>query len=362
MKSSIRTRRTRRSLGALLAATSLAVLAACGGSSSSDDTGSDASDDATPVTIDGTSITVYSGRSEALVQPLIDEFTAATGVTVEVRYGDSGELAALLLTEGDASPADVYFGQDAGALGAIEDAGLFATLPDTTLSLVDPAFRSVNGGWVGTSGRARVIVYNPELAPTPPASLDELLNVQWKGKIGFAPTNASWQSFVTALRVLRGEDGAEKWLTGFAANEPVAYEKNAVVRDAVNSGEVALGLSNHYYLYEKIKAEGADAVVAKNHYLRDGDAGSLVNVAGAGILATSGNVAGAQAFIDYLLSRAGQEFFANTTFEYPLITDVAPYEGLPSLEELNAPTIDLADLKTLEATQELLARVGLLTK
>lgn len=362
MRSSARTRRTRRSLGGLLATTLLVVLAACGGSSSTDDTSTDASDDATPVTIDGTSITVYSGRSEALVQPLIDEFTATTGVTVEVRYGDSGELAALLLTEGDASPADVYFGQDAGALGAIEDAGLFATLPDATLSLVDAAFRSVNGGWIGTSGRARVIVYNPELAPTPPASLDDLLNVQWKGKIGYAPTNASWQSFVTALRVLRGEDGAEKWLTGFAANEPVAYEKNGVVRDAVNSGEVALGLINHYYLYEKIKAEGADAVVAKNHYLRDGDAGSLVNVAGAGILATSANPAGAQAFIDFLLSKSGQEYFANVTFEYPLIAGVPPYEGLPSLEELNAPTIDLADLKSLEATQDLLTRVGLLTK
>ena len=362
MRSSARTRRSRRSLGALLAATSLAVLAACGGSSSTDDTSTDTNEDTTPVTIDGTSITVYSGRNETLVQPLIDEFTAATGVTVEVRYGDSGELAALLLTEGDASPADVYFGQDAGALGAIEDAGLFATLPDATLSLVEPAFRSVNGGWVGASGRARVIVYNPELVPTPPASLDDLLNVQWKGKIGYAPTNASWQSFVTALRVLRGEEGAEQWLAGFAANEPVAYEKNAVVRDSVNSGEIALGLSNHYYLYEKIRAEGADAVVAKNHYLRDGDAGSLVNVAGAGILASSANPSGAQAFIDYLLSREGQEYFSNTTFEYPLVIGIPSSPEIPALGDLNAPAIDLADLKTLEATQELLARVGLLTK
>ena len=352
----------RRSLGGLLATASLVVLAACGGSSSTDDTSTDASDDATPVTIDGTSITVYSGRSEALVQPLIDEFTATTGVTVEVRYGDSGELAALLLTEGDASPADVYFGQDAGALGAIEDAGLFATLPDTTLSLVDAAFRSVSGGWVGTSGRARVIVYNPQLVVTPPASLDELLNVQWKGRIGYAPNNASWQSFVTALRVLRGEDGAETWLKAFAANAPVAYEKNGVVRDAVNSGEVAMGLINHYYLYEKIKNEGAAAVVAQNHYLRDGDAGSLVNVAGAGILATSRNASGARAFIDWLLSDAGQRYFSDRTFEYPLVTGIAAFSELPPLGELNAPAIDLADLKTLEATQELLARVGLLTK
>ncbi|MGA0065061.1 MAG: iron ABC transporter substrate-binding protein [Ilumatobacteraceae bacterium] len=363
MKTGIARRRAWRALGAALAMTTVTALAACGGSSdTTSDTASDTSvADEAPV-IEGTSITVYSGRSETLVQPLIDEFTAATGVTVEVRYGDSGELAALLLTEGDASPADVYFGQDAGALGAIEDAGLFATLPETTLSLVDPAFRSVNDGWVGTSGRARVIVYNPELVPTLPTSLDDLLNVQWKGKIGFAPTNASWQSFVTALRVTRGEDGAEAWLTGFAANEPVAYEKNGVVRDAVNTGEVAMGLINHYYLYEKISKEGANAVVAKNHYLRDGDAGSLVNVAGAGILATSANPAGAQAFIDYMLSQGGQEYFANTTFEYPLVAGVPTSVEIPALSELNAPAIDLADLKSLEATQELLVRVGLLTK
>jgi len=318
--------------------------------------------DTAPVVLEGTSITVYSGRSEKLVQPLFDGFTALTGVTVDVRYGDSGELAALLLTEGDASPADVYFGQDAGALGAIEEAGLFATLPDPLLSRVEPAFRSATGGWVGTSGRARVIIYNADLVPTPPASLDDLLDAQWKGKIGFAPTNASWQSFVTALRVLRGEDGAETWLTGFAANDPIAFEKNGVVRDAVNSGEVALGLINHYYLYEKIKAEGPDAVVAKNHYLRDGDAGSLVNVAGAGILATSTNAAGAQALVDYLLSETAQSYISSSVFEYPLAAGVTAYADLPTLKELKAPAINLADLKSLEATQELLVRVGLLTK
>ena len=363
--------RLRRVATAALATAVIALVTACGGGSSStadttadtsSDTIADTTSDTAPVAIDGTAITVYSGRSEALVQPLIDEFSAATGVTVEVRYGDSGELAALLLTEGDASPADVYFGQDAGALGAIEEAGLFTVMPEATLSLVSPAFRSATGGWVGTSGRARVIVYNPGLVATPPTSLDDLLDAQWKGRIGFAPTNASWQSFVTALRVLRGEDGAEKWLTGFAANDPVAFEKNGVVRDAVNSGEVALGLINHYYLYEKIMAEGAENVVAKNIYLRDGDAGSLVNVAGTGILATSQNPAGAQAFVEYLLSKNGQEYFANKTFEYPLVAGIPQYEGLPALDDLKPPTINLADLKSLEATQELLVRVGLLTK
>lgn len=306
-------------------------------------------------------ITVYSGRSEELVKPLLDQFSEATGITVEFRPADSGELAAQLITEGEASPADVFFSQDAGALGAVEAVGLFAPLPESTLSVVPAAYRSSNGMWVGTSGRARVFVVNPTLAPDPPTTIDELLDPQWNGKIGFAPTNASWQAFVTGLRVIRGDDGARTWLEAFAAQEPVAYEKNSVVRDAVNSGEVAIGLVNHYYLFELIAAEGADAVVAVNQYAAPGDPGGLVNVAGVGVLSSSDNPNAALALVEYLLSVEGQTFFAQTTFEYPLRAGVATAEGVPSLDTLSPPEIDLGDLASLEATQELLSDVGLLT-
>jgi iron(III) transport system substrate-binding protein len=347
----------RTSLHAAAILVAIAALSACGGG---DSTSTNETSDANG-TIGG-SITIYSGRSEELVKPILDQFADETGVQVELRAGDSGEMAALIMTEGDASPADVFFSQDAGALGAVEEAGLFTDLPETTLSLVDPAYRSASSKWVGTSGRARVMVYNPELVTELPDSIDDLVDPSWSGKIGFAPTNASWQSFVTALRVLRGEEAAREWLEGFAANKPVAYEKNSAVRDAVNAGEVAAGLVNHYYLYEKIAAEGADAVVAKNHYFTKQDPGSLVNVAGVGILASSDNSAAAQALVDYLLSTTGQTFFSETTFEYPLIDGVAPAEGLLTLEEIDPPAIDLSDLKSIEATQELLADVGLLTK
>jgi iron(III) transport system substrate-binding protein len=351
--------RLARRLAVLVAAT--VAFTACG---SDNDSTSDTTTGDTAATEAAGSITVYSGRSEELVAPIIEDFTAATGIDVELRAGDSGEMAALLLTEGDASPADVFFSQDAGALGAVEDAGLFAPLPDATLDLVDPAYRSTQGNWIATSGRMRVLVYNPDLVADAdlPATIDDLLDAAWKGKIGFAPTNASWQSFVTALRVLRGDDGARTWLEGFAANEPVAYEKNGVVRDAVNSGEVSVGLVNHYYLYEKILAEGADAVVAKNHYFKNQDPGSLVNVAGVGILASSDNAAAARALVDFLLSAEGQTYFAEKTFEYPVASGVAPFADLPTIEEVNPPAIDLADLKSIEATQELLSSVGLLTK
>jgi len=342
-----------------------AALAACGGSSSSESSSASATastiDDAT-ATPTGT-ITVYSGRTEKLVKPVIDRFTAATGVTVELRAGDSGALAAQILTEGKASPADVFFSQDAGALGAVAGAGLLRTLPAKgLLDVVDPAYRATDGTWVGTSGRVRVLVVNPTLAPNPPKTIDDLLAPAWKGRLGYAPTNASWQSFVTALRVLRGEEGAKTWLTAFAAQQPKAYEKNGAVRDAVDKGEIAIGFVNHYYLYEKIAAEGAAKVVAKNVYLAPGDPGGLVNVAGAAVLASSDNAVAAQTFVRFLLNEESQSYFATTTFEYPLRTGVPQASDLPTLASLRPPKIDLADLESIEKTQELLTSVGLLTK
>lgn len=326
------------------------VLGACGNSTSTDNTASE----------QDTSVTVYSGRSEELVKDLYALFTTETGITVDARYGDSGEMAALLQTEGSSSPADVFFSQDAGALGAVESS--LQELPDATLAAVDSQYSAASGKWVGISGRVRVIVYNPALAPTPPNSIDQLIDPAWSGKIGFAPTNASWQSFVTALRVLRGEDGAEKWLTAFAANKPVAYEKNSAVRDAVNDGKVSLGLVNHYYLFEKIAAEGADKVVAKNQFMAAGDVGGLVNVAGVGILSSAPHKSAAQKFVDFLQSETAAEYFRTKTWEYILTNNAAQAEGLPSLSELQAPSINLSDLKSIDVTQELLQKVGLLTK
>ncbi len=333
----------------------IAALTACGGSATTSDTTTASETE----NING-EVTLYSGRSEELIADLLTEFTSSTGIKVNARFGDSGEMAALLLTEGSSTPADVFLSQDGGALGAVRDSLL--ALPETTLDKVDAKYRDTNGKWIGVSGRVRVIVYNPDLVDAPPTSIDELSDGKWSGKIGFAPTNASWQSFVTGLRILRGEEGAKSWLESFASNKPVAYEKNSAVRDAVNSGEVALGLVNHYYLYEKIAAEGAEAVTAKNQYIGGGDPGGLVNVAGVGILANAKNTSAAQAFVDFLLSTNGQEYFRDKTFEYSLVKGQPQAPELPALEDLGSPAIDLSDLSSIEVTQELLQEVGLLTK
>lgn len=306
-------------------------------------------------------ILVYSGRSEDLVAPLFEKFTADTGVGVQVRYAGSGELAAQLLTEGDQSPADVFLSQDAGALGAVSKAGLFAPLDTETLAAVPAAYSAADGTWVGVSGRARVVVYNEQLAPTPPDTIDGLLAPQWQGRIGYAPSNASWQAFVTGLRVARGDAAAEEWLRAFKAQNPRPYENNVALRDAVNSGEVALGPTNHYYLYELIAADGPDAVVARNQFMAPGDPGGLVNVAGVGVLKTAKNAAGANRFAAYLVGPAAQQFFASETEEYPLVDGVAPAADIPALSELQPPAVDLSRLEDLEATQELLVQTGLLT-
>ncbi len=312
---------------------------------------------------DADSITVYNGRSEDLVGPLLEQFTADTGIVVELRSGSSGELSAQIITEGDASPADVFLSQDAGALGALTKEGLLDALGADLLDRVPAQYQADDGTWVGLSGRVRVVVYNPNLVAEAPDTIEKVVSGEYAGgKIGFAPTNASWQSFVTGLRVLWGEDRAKQWLEQFAAQDPVAYEGNSQIRDAVDAGEIEIGLINHYYLYELIAEKGEENVTARNQFMAPGDPGGLVNTAGAGILVSSEKKDQARQLIDYLTGTKAQEYFATQTWEYPLVDGVPQPEGLPSLASLQPPVFDLSDLDSIAETQALLADVGLLTQ
>ena len=309
---------------------------------------------------EGETLVVYSGRSEELVKPIIDQFGEEFGVTVEVRYGDSAEMAALILEEGDASPADVFFSQDAGALGALSQEGLFAELPEDILGRVDSRFSDPEGMWVGISGRARAVVYNTETVSEAdiPASILDFTNEEWKGRLGWAPTNASFQAFVTALRVERGDDVAREWLEGMVANDIAVYEGNTPIVQAVIDGEIDAGFVNHYYLL-RMEAEAGEDLPAENFIYSNGDPGALINVAGAGVLA-SGEQDLANAFVGYLLDTEAQQYFAEETFEYPLIEGVEGDPGLVPLEEIETPDIDLSDLADLEGTLEMLTDLGIL--
>ncbi|HSF87144.1 MAG TPA: extracellular solute-binding protein [Acidimicrobiia bacterium] len=327
----------------LLMAVAVAVLAtACGG------------DDAT--------LTIYSGRSEDLVAPLIADFEEASGLDVEVRYGDSAELAATILEEGDNSPADVFFAQDPASLGAVALDGLFSPLSDSITGHVPAAFSDDNGLWVGVSGRARVVVYDTtkvdpaEFPPTEKGFTDPI----WEGRLAVAPTNGSFLAFVAAKILIDGEAATLAWLQGIAANNAPTYPRNSVIVAAVDDGEVETGLVNHYYLFRRIAEEG-EGVVAANHFLSGGGAGSLVMPAGVGILDSSASRESAERFVEFLLGEEAQRYFAEETFEYPLAAGVTPDPDLPPLTTLNPPPISLSDLATvLDRATDLVAEAGLL--
>lgn len=307
-------------------------------------------------------LTVYSGRSEQLVAPLFEQFTKETGIAVQARYGDSAELAAQLVEEGAASPAQVFFAQDAGALGAVAAAGLFATLPGSAATAVPDAYRATDGTWSGVTGRARVIVYDPQQVPAAevPKSVLELTDPRWRGKVAIAPTNASFQAFVTAMRISLGNDATRQWLEGMVRNDAQSYEKNGLILDAVDAGQMTLGLINHYYWYEKAAEVGAGKMRAQISFTKPGDPGSLINVAGVGILGSAGNNAQAAEFVEWLLSPETQRWFVANTYEYPLLPGVAAAQGLPPLDSLQGPDVTLADLDSLPETLAMLEDVGLL--
>ncbi len=294
--------------------------------------------------------------------PLFAQFTAETGIEVAARYGDTAELAAQLIEEGDASPAQVYLAQDAGALGAVEAAGLFAPLPESIATAVPAAYRSPDGAWTGVTGRARVIAYDPQQVPEAdvPQSVFDLTDSRWKGQVGIAPTNASFQAFVTAMRVSQGDDVTRTWLEGLVANDAQSFEKNGLILDAVDTGQIQLGLINHYYWYEKAAEVGADAMRAQIAFTKPEDPGSLVNVAGVGILTGAADNPNAASFVEWLLSPATQQWFVDNTYEYPLLPSVAAAEGLPPLDSLRGPNVPLAELEDLPGTLVMLEEVGLL--
>lgn len=308
-------------------------------------------------------LTLYSGRNEELIGPIIQRFTEETGVQVRVLYGDTAGIANQILEEGANSPADVYLGQDAGALGALARAGVLRVLPSDILERVPDQFKSPEGYWVGVSGRARVLVYNPQrvtsLGLELPASILDLTDPAYAGQVGWAPANASFQSNVTALRVLLGDDVAEDWLAGMIANGAVSFgSSNTNLNMAVANGEIAMGITNHYYMF-RILAENPNAPIAQ-HFFPAGDPGSLLNIAGAGVLTTSRQPGLAQRLLLYLLGTEAQQYFADSTYEYPVIDGIAINERLTPLSEIEAPQLDLSDLNDLQTSLQLIEESGAL--
>ncbi|WP_445000290.1 iron ABC transporter substrate-binding protein [Halomonas mongoliensis] len=307
-------------------------------------------------------LTLYSGRGESMVEPIISQFEKNTGISVAVRYGDTAQLAVLLQEEGSRSPADLYWGQDAGAMGALSKAGLLAALPEDIYEGLPGIYTSETGNWVAASGRARVVAYSPERAGDDelPESVFDLTDERFEGRVGWAPTNGSFQSFITAMRVEHGDERTLEWLEGMKENGAVTFRNNTTQVQGIADGEVDFALVNSYYLPRFL---GSDAEFpVEQAFFADGDIGNLVNVAGIAVLESSSNQEAAVEFVRFLLSPAAQQYFTGNVYEYPVTRDVIQNPVLEDFDRLLevSPQIDLDDLEDLEGTLRLLREAGLL--
>ncbi|MBI2861497.1 MAG: iron ABC transporter substrate-binding protein [Chloroflexi bacterium] len=312
-----------------------------------------------PAPAQSKTLTIYSAREEALVAPIIDQFEAASGLDVKVKYGANPELVAAIMEEGQNSPADVFFATDAGALQTL--AGSLAPLPKDVLDRVPSQMQAPDGRWVSISGRARVVVYNTNKLKESdlPDTIMAYTDPKWKGRIGWSPVNGSFQTFVTALRVSKGEEAAKQWVQGIVANNPKAYSNNTGIVEAVSKGEIDIGFVNHYYLF-RFLAERGESFPARNYYFKNGDIGGMMLANGLAVLSTSKNQENAHKFASFLLSQVGQQYFTSKTYEYPLVTGVATSPLLPPLEQLKLYEIDQIKLGDTQGTLKLLRETGVL--
>lgn len=333
----------------------LLTAAACG------DSDSDSTASSTGNSADAGPVTIYSGRTENLISPILEDFTAETGIEVEVRYGQSADLALLIEEEAAAGKvqADVFLSQSPGSIGLLEAAGRLAPLPSEVLALVPENVRDGDGRWVGFSGRQRVMVYNPELVTEAelPDSVFDLTDPAWKGRIGIAPSNGSFQDFVTTMRATEGDEATAQWLEAMVGNDVVSYANNNAIVSAVARGEVDAGLVNHYYNHQFLAEDPSHP--ARNHQLASGDPGATLITTGAAIPEGAANPEGAAELIAFLLSERGQRYFADQTFEYPLATGLAPSGQVPPIDFTDAD-IDVAGLGGgLTATRDMITGAGL---
>ena len=355
-----------RRLMALIAVCCAAIgLAACG-SSGSVGAGSSTADSVTsrtPISLtpDG-NITVYSGQHEQTVKSLVSAFEAKTHIKVKVRNDDEAVLAQQIIQEGSRTPADVFFAGNSPALDALDAKGLLAHTAPQTLAAVAPESSPTSGDWVGVTARATVLAYNTTKIQTSdlPSTVLDLSKPMWKGKLGIAPSETDFQPLVTAIMQLKGLPTTTAWLKGIKANGKI-YPDNEALVAAINRGDVQAGVINHYYLFRLRDEIGASKIHTALHYFPAGDAGSIVNISGAGQLAASHHPGSAQAFLAFLVSKQGQEIIARSeSYEYPLGSGVQTAKDLRPFKDFGTPVLTIAQLGNGQQALKLMQQVGLL--
>ncbi len=315
----------------------------------------------------GTSVTVYSGRSENLIKPVLDAFACESGTTVQVRWGSSTDLALLIDTEGSRTDADVFISRSPGPVGFLESKGLLGSMDNSVLNLVDDGFRGAEGTWIGFSGRKRVLVHNTQTVPSVelPSSVFDLTDPKWKGRVAVPATNGSFVDWFTVFRDQYGNERATQWLSDMVDNDARYYPNNVAIVEAAARGEIDMGLVNHYYNYRLASdaAAAGETHNAANYDLDDQDIGSLLIITAATMTSNVEDKDAAQSLISYLLSAPAQTYFTTRTFEYPLAAGVQPNEVLPPLAALSIGSVDFDALGGgFEATEDIIQQSGILSQ
>lgn len=326
-------RRRGRTLFAFVAGMAAALaLAACGASSSAG----------------SATITLYNGQHPQTTAALVATFERQTGIQVKVRNGDEDDLANQIVQEGSASPADVYYAENTPALQFLQNKNLLASVRAMTLAAVPARFNSPEGDWVGVSARVSGVVYNTSLLRQNqlPSSILDLARPEWKGKVGIAPSETDLQPVVAAVARAKGDAATVSWLKGLKANAGGhTYPDNENLVAAVNSGQAAIGLVDHYYWYRLQHDAPPSQIHSAFGFFTAGDPGYVLDVSGAAVLRSSSNQAAAQRFLAFLVSKDGQEIIARSqSYEYPLGSGVTTAHDLTPLRQLQPAPLSVADL------------------
>ena len=312
----------------------------------------------------GSAVTVYSGRSENLIKPVLDAFSCESGISVRVRWASSTDLALLIDTEGDRTDADVFISRSPGPVGFLESKGLLTSMDSNVLDLVAAEHRGANGTWIGFSGRKRVLVHNIDSVPSSmlPGSVFDLTEPEWRGRVAIPATNGSFLDWFTVFRDQYGDDVATQWLDDMVDNDARYYPNNVAIVEAASRGEIDVGLVNHYYNYRMAAdAESAGSQHrAANYDLSDEDIGALLIISAAAMTASADDREAAQSLIAYLLSPSVQRYFTRNTYEYPLAGGVEPNPVLPPLSALSVGSVDFDALGGgFEGSEDIIQRSGI---
>jgi iron(III) transport system substrate-binding protein len=307
------------------------------------------------------SLVLYSGEHPQLTTALVQAFTRQTHIKVSVRSGDGIVLADQILQEGHASPADVFLTENSPELMNLEAHKLLARLPAGTLGQVPARERSPAGDWVGVALRVSSLAYDPARVSASsqlPRSVRELGQPAWKGRIAVAPTDSDFPPVVGALIATYGKTATARWLAGLKRNAQIYQDEEAVVA-AVNRGDVAAGLVNQYYWYRLELELGHGGIHSKLYYFPGHDPGSVENIAGAAVLASSKRSRAAQRLVRFISSADGQRILAGSyDFEYPARPGIAQNPALPPLSRISLATLSPAALGTDQTAVQLIEQAG----